>query len=357
VLRGLVSVALLIYFFEFSNESTGGTKQSESAALDKPLKPTSDVLPIGSTWTGAWIQKTPVPGTGDMAIKITEREGKTFKGEQHSDNDAGFVYFEGTINGTQIGWQIVKIIRGAPDREKSTKGTIVGDRIDTNWQIEGTGETGAYMLKRDEATLVAESFGANPIKSSEPPEAEQDQQSSGDDSFIPADVIKVTASSEYVPEQAAIHLLDGSGMDGLAHDNHGSAFTMWHTTDTHVPSSPAPGLERSPAWVRFDFAKPQKFTAMMIWNHNQCDLTDRGFRKTRLYGTSDGAKWFPLTAPNDVIELPRAGGTGPEYAIRVPNAAVHTPIKSVIIAATMKDGNYGGVCYGLSAVRFVAEHP
>ena len=108
--------------------------------------------------------------------------------------------------------------------------------------------------------------------------------------------------------------------------------------------------------VRFDFAKPQKFVAVMIWNHNQCNLTDRGIRKTRLYGTSDGVKWFSLTAPLDEIELPRSG-SGPEYATTIRNADARTQIKSIIIAATMKDGNYGGSCYGLNAVRFVVDHP
>ncbi len=94
----------------------------------------------------------------------------------------------------------------------------------------------------------------------------------------------------------------------------------------------------------------------MIWNHNQWNLTDRGFRNTYIYGTSDGAKWFSLTASLNEIDLPRASGSGSEYAVMIQNTAAHTPIKSVIIAAMLKDGNYGGDCYGLSAVRFVVRH-
>jgi curved DNA-binding protein CbpA len=179
------------------------------------------------------------------------------------------------------------------------------------------------------------------------------QQLPADKSFIPADSIKVTASSTYEPWQDVIHLVDGSGMDGLAHDNASDAHTMWHSLGTAPPSFPATGLEISPAWVRFDFTEPQKFSALMIWNHNQDELTHRGFRKTHIYGTLDGEKWFSLT---DEIELPRAEGSGLEYPIEILNvAAAQTPIKSVIIAAAMKDGNYGNKAYGLSAVRFVVD--
>ena len=108
---------------------------------------------------------------------------------------------------------------------------------------------------------------------------------------IPASAIKLTASSVY-QGQVPARLLDGSGLNGDTHDNHNYAGTMWHTTENPTVSAVA-GI-KAPAWVRFDFAKPQSFEKILIWNHNQAGLTDRGFRKTKILGTVDGASWLPL---------------------------------------------------------------
>lgn len=171
---------------------------------------------------------------------------------------------------------------------------------------------------------------------------------------LPAAAMTVTASSEYSPGQTARHLVDGSGMRNGRHDNNHSAQTMWHTTQFPVASSPAAGVPASPAWVRFDFAQPQAFDSILLWNHNQGNLTDRGFRKTRILGSVDGAKWLSLTSP-EVLELPRAGGSPGLEPIVIPNLKKAQALKSVIIAAEAKDGNFGGDYYGLSAVRFAAN--
>jgi hypothetical protein len=172
---------------------------------------------------------------------------------------------------------------------------------------------------------------------------------------VTANVITVTASSEFGSPQAARHLVDGAGMQGGVHDNNGSAQTMWHTTQRPAPSSAAAGLPESPAWVRFDFAQPQKFDSIHIWNHNQANLTDRGFRRTRMFGSPDGTAWFALTSP-EVSELPRARGSQGLEAVVIANAAKTRAVKSVVIAAETKDGNYGGDYFGLSAVRFGVGH-
>ena len=110
-------------------------------------------------------------------------------------------------------------------------------------------------------------------------------------------------------------------------------------------------MPASPAWVRFDFAQPQRFDSIHIWNHNQANLTDRGFRRTRIFGSADGTTWFALTTP-EVIELPRASGSPGLEAVVIANAAKTRALKSVVIAAETKDGNYGSDYFGLSAVRF-----
>ncbi len=170
---------------------------------------------------------------------------------------------------------------------------------------------------------------------------------------IPADQITVTASSEYGQGRVPRHLVDGWDMWGALHDNDAPSNSMWHTSERPAPRPPAPGLAASPAWVRFDFAQPMKFESIQIWNHNQMNYTDRGFRKTRIYGTTDGTTWIPLTA-SPVIELPRMPGTVSVLPMTIPNEMARRPLKAVIIAAEATNGNYGSSYYGLSAVHFVA---
>ena len=168
---------------------------------------------------------------------------------------------------------------------------------------------------------------------------------------VSPNAITVTASSAFNAEWPQ-HLIDGSGLAGIAHDNDDASRTMWHTAQKPAPRSPARGLLPSPAWVRFDFSRPRNFVTIMIWNHNQLKLTDRGFRKTRIYGLSEaGGGWRSLTQTT-FIELPRAAGTPYEEPVIIPNAAANESFKAVIIAADMEAGNYGSDYYGLSAVRF-----
>ena len=171
---------------------------------------------------------------------------------------------------------------------------------------------------------------------------------------VPPDRIQVTASSVYSPLQVAQHLIDGSGMTSVFHDNAKAAETMWQTEERPSLSPPAPGLPPSPAWVRFDFTRPTAFDSLLLWNDNQPTLTERGFRRLRLYGTTDGSAWTPLTAA-DVIELPQASGQPNALPFAVQNAVVGRPLKSVILMAEPVGGNYGSACYGLSAVRFLVQ--
>jgi hypothetical protein len=173
--------------------------------------------------------------------------------------------------------------------------------------------------------------------------------------YIPSDVITVTASSFYGQDQIPIHLVDGAGMTGIFHDNNGSAATMWHTSTSPDPTPPAPGLAPSPAWVKFDFVTSRKFKSILIWNHNQANLTNRGFQNTKIYGSSDGLTWFPLTTPETIV-LPRAPGSPSAIPFTVFNTTADSSIKSVIVAASASNGNYGSDCFGLSAVRFVVTN-
>jgi hypothetical protein len=171
-------------------------------------------------------------------------------------------------------------------------------------------------------------------------------------STIPSYKIQVHPSSQFSDIQGANHLIDGSGMAGEFHDNHGAAATMWHTQDHPNPTLVAPTLYRSPAWVRFNFSTPQFFEAIRIWNLNQLNLTNRGFRKLRIYGTSDGIEWFLLTNTDDVL-LPQAKGAPLAPGATIFNVYPERPMRAVVLIADPDEGNYGGSCFGLSAVRFI----
>ncbi len=138
----------------------------------------------------------------------------------------------------------------------------------------------------------------------------------------------VAASNEFSPEQSVKHLTDGSGLTGEQHDNEGGARTMWHSVVNPTATVPAAGIPAAPAWVRFDFTAPQTVNSIRIWNHNQANCTDRSFRKTRVYGTTDGTGWFKLTS-TDTVELPRGGTSAFDVAVATPRPLI----------AILADGN------------------
>ncbi|QIL40532.1 glycosyl hydrolase [Pedobacter sp. HDW13] len=163
---------------------------------------------------------------------------------------------------------------------------------------------------------------------------------------IPANEITLSASTSFSPDQSAGHLIDGSGVRNKVHDNNGSATTMWHTIQNPAASIPSKGLPAFKAWLRFDFSTQKSFNRVLIWNHNQENLTNRGFRLIKIYGTTDRVSWTQLNA----LELPNAkttSGKATEIAI-----GEKKKLKAVIIAA---ESNWGGDVYGLSEVRFLSE--
>lgn len=158
--------------------------------------------------------------------------------------------------------------------------------------------------------------------------------------------IKVSASSSYSPEQRVEHIIDGSGLKENIHDNQASATSMWHSTENQQPSTPVTGLPIFQAWVRFDFSSPQLFTKMLVWNHNQFTFTNRGFRNTKIYGTTNGKDWALLKS----VEIPVANGDrAVATEILIPG---NKPFQSIIMAA---ESNWGGNAYGLSEVQFITE--
>ncbi len=74
-------------------------------------------------------------------------------------------------------------------------------------------------------------------------------------------------------------VIDPTNILYSTHDNAYNATSMWHSAD---------GVTK--ANLTFTFAKPVTLSHLLIWNHNQKDLTDRGVRKMEVFyaETSDG---------------------------------------------------------------------
>jgi alpha-mannosidase len=159
---------------------------------------------------------------------------------------------------------------------------------------------------------------------------------------IPAALIEPSASTTFGEDQRPAHLIDGSGLKDDRHDNAENGQTMWHSAVN--PPETEIGAIKAKSWLRFDFKQPQSVGQIMIWNHNQNQLTNRGFRRTRILATEDGMKWGEVAS----LELPKADG---EFAaatvVEIPS---QRPFKAIAIAA---QSNWGGNVYGLSEVRFI----
>jgi hypothetical protein len=149
----------------------------------------------------------------------------------------------------------------------------------------------------------------------------------------------MTASSQFGSDQDVRNLINGKGMLHGFHDNNGSAQTMWHNVSKPSPQSPSLDLPPSPAWVKFEFDEPKKLASILVWNLNQSGLTDRGFRETDFYGSSDGVTRFHLTSPETIV-LPRANG----------NRNNREHIKPRLIIGQLL-AMLGGVTLGLQLVR------
>lgn len=159
---------------------------------------------------------------------------------------------------------------------------------------------------------------------------------------------KVSASSEYGAAQTVRNLINGSGLADGRHDANGGAATMWHTVENPPATVPAPGVPASRGWVRFDFDGDAgvAVSSILVWNHHQAGLTNRGLRKLRVYASGAGGIWRDIGG--GATDLKEGGETPSVIRIGDP----HGPIKSVILAA---ESNYGGDCYGLSEVKFIRQ--
>jgi hypothetical protein len=167
---------------------------------------------------------------------------------------------------------------------------------------------------------------------------------------VPAADISPSASSSWIGLSPA-SAVNGSGLDAKGkHDHNAQSVTSWHSTTNPVASSPAPGLPSAQAWLRCDFKKPRTLDRCLIWNHNQENLSDRGFRHVQLFVSPDGKTWEAVKVDGqDVFELPRAQGADAQaYSL-----SVTLPRKAIQSAILLAKDNYGGNVFGISELRFI----
>ena len=170
---------------------------------------------------------------------------------------------------------------------------------------------------------------------------------------IPPEKIGVEASSSRGGKIVPENLINGNWINNGFYENNTDSNAMWNTMWRSgaklQPSSPAPGLPASNAWVRFNFKTPQSPTQCLIWNYNQTDLTNGGFHRAQIFITTDGKSWTPVLVNGaDTFDIPKASEAPSEpVSLAVPLSG--GAISGLVILA--KD-NYGSHLYGLSAVRF-----
>jgi hypothetical protein len=128
---------------------------------------------------------------------------------------------------------------------------------------------------------------------------------------IPPEKIAVEASSSRGGKIVPENLINGNGINNGFYENNTDSDTMWntmwHSGAKLQPSSPAPGLPASNAWVRFNFKTPQSPTQCLIWNYNQTDLSNGGFHRAQIFITTDGKSWTPVLVNGaDTFDIPKA---------------------------------------------------
>lgn len=174
-----------------------------------------------------------------------------------------------------------------------------------------------------------------------------------------------TAGSEYGPEQTVMNLINGSGMAGgcvpdAKQDNNKDSVTMWHSKQN----------PREKAWVVIDCGKNFYLDQMYIWNMNQLNAIDRGFKNVKIEYSKDNKNWtmllppkgmtFSGSEPNYPFQFAQASGEDGISATNL-NDGKNTPVsfngaeaRYVKITANpvVGNGSWGSDYYGMSAVCF-----
>ncbi len=152
---------------------------------------------------------------------------------------------------------------------------------------------------------------------------------------IPVETVTASASGAN-PNMGPEKTIDGSGLNEM--DQHSSQpLDMWLAAGTDP-------------WIQYDFDKPYKLHALLVWNSNQAIEAFMGFgaKEVTVEYTTDGTTWAALEGP---ILLNQATGL-PTYEANTAVALGGIMAQSVKLTVNTGYGSFGQS--GLAEVRFLA---
>ncbi len=172
------------------------------------------------------------------------------------------------------------------------------------------------------------------------------------DEFITSSSITATAADGTYGSPANVVNESEFNPDTFEHYSNQNGIGMWVTDFGGVGNSENHplGLDCS-TWIKLDFDQTYRLGIMYLWNQNQWvesnDLTDRGLRNVSIHYTNDGINWMH----KGDYEIPKSPGGGPiPPTFELDFAGIEA--NSVLITASVTDGNWGSDYYGLSEIKF-----
>ncbi|MCP4342298.1 MAG: hypothetical protein GY799_26345, partial [Desulfobulbaceae bacterium] len=130
---------------------------------------------------------------------------------------------------------------------------------------------------------------------------------------IPPGVMTATAKATEGPARTPDHVVDGSGMTGLAHSNGHADNQMWHSPNT------------TNRWFRVDLGSSYDLGNMVIYNLNWAGLTGRGCKNVEVFYSNSGTdpgnprdnpgNWTAFGSAFDLTQAPGASDYGTTNAV------------------------------------------
>lgn len=185
---------------------------------------------------------------------------------------------------------------------------------------------------------------------------------------VPSERIVAKASSS-IPSSPAANVVNGAGMTDLGHQANNLGEGMWVSEPARKPVRYSSGTAKGAVWFLCELTSPEEIDQVRIWNHNQNELTRRGFRKVYIDYSVDGLKWSRLMdGAKDYHIIPESKGRNPEPADYVLDlnglkfryfcitaASVggnYYDMDDPVVAIEAKDMHQNPAYYGLAEISF-----
>ncbi len=164
----------------------------------------------------------------------------------------------------------------------------------------------------------------------------------------------VTASaSSALSGQEAEHVVDGSGLNGLAHAAQPATGTMWLSNGTFFGLPPDLDPE-----ITFDLGQVQRLETMRVWNYNNSDTAscclDRGLAQADIWVAGDDGQ-FELWIDDQVFQ--KATGSVTDFSQQIDLRGVDARYVKLDVDTSNGVANYGDPLkfVGLSEVQFLGK--